>query len=132
LGVDPTSFVPAYHWACAIDDFDGEFQILVRAWDLAESTPIQREIIFWVAELEKVSRPVPAVFHTSLITQNDGHRLEKRTLGVTLSELREAGFTIEKILSLFDASFSKDFQIPSAGQTTGESLRERTLANLGF
>ncbi len=132
LQVNEASFVPAYHWACAIDDFDGGYRLLVRAWDLATSIPLQREIHAWVARSEGVIREFPAIFHTALITANDGHRLEKRTAGVTIGELLAAGWTSERIRERFSASFRMPMDLPASAQISGEAARERTLADLGF
>lgn len=129
---DAASFVPAYHWACAIDDFDENHRLLVRAWDLAESTDIQREIQSWLAVVERRPPIFPAVFHTSLVTRNDGHRLEKRTEGVTLDELRAAGRAPAEIVALFVGSFSDSTSTLEPGRVFGEARRERTLAELGF
>jgi glutamyl-tRNA synthetase len=103
--VNASSFVPSYHWACAIDDLDGRYDLLVRAADLGSATEIQRMIQRWICETEETELQLPAVFHTSLIVQNDGHRLEKRTAGVTLKELKACGWTIESILKKFEESF---------------------------
>jgi glutamyl-tRNA synthetase len=132
LRPDETSFVPAYHWACAIDDFDGSYRLLVRAWDLASSTPLQREIQSWVARSEGKTRQFAAVFHAALVTANDGHRLEKRTAGVTLAELLTSGWTSERIRERFSASFRLPTGMGVSEQIFGEIAHERTLADLGF
>lgn len=83
-------FVPSYHWACAIDDFDGDYELIVRSQDLQSALKPQRAVQEWLAlkgEAKTQTQPWPAAFHTSLVVQNDGHRLEKRTNGVTLDEL---------------------------------------------
>lgn len=129
---DRVSFVPAYHWACAIDDFDGNYRLLVRAWDLAPSTPIQRGIQDWIARSEKTGRGYPAVFHASLVVRNDGHRLEKRTTGVTLGELLAGGWTVERIRERFEASIRIDPALLAPGGVFGETDREKSLADLGF
>lgn len=100
-------FTPAYHWACAIDDFDGAYRLIVRSLDLAPARALQHAIQTWLAKAEHREPPVIHAFHTSLVTQNDGQRLEKRTQGVTLPELIEAGFTRERLLAAFNASFDR-------------------------
>jgi glutamyl-tRNA synthetase len=102
-------FVPAYHWACAIDDYDGAYDLLVRSSDLAHAVPIQRGIQAWLMKSDGAERPFPKVFHTSLITQNDGHRLEKRTLGVTLDELRETGSSAQDVMMILEKSFNSSY-----------------------
>jgi glutamyl-tRNA synthetase len=105
--ISKQSFVPAYHWACAIDDFDGKYRVLVRASDLASALDSQRAIQSWLASLDGLPFSPPAVFHTSLVTRDDGHRLEKRTTGVTLRELLESGQTVPRLLELFEKSFER-------------------------
>lgn len=100
-----TDFAPAYHWACAIDDFDGDYRLLVRAWDLAPAAAQQRAVFEWLAGVECITRAYPPIFHTSLVTQDDGHRLEKRTKGVTLAELKAEGRDVKWLLSRFEESF---------------------------
>jgi glutamyl-tRNA synthetase len=130
---DLSDFVPSYHWACAIDDFDGAHRLLVRAWDLEHVIALQRLIHAWVGKVSGGSRPYPAVFHASLVVANDGHRLEKRTRGVTLDELFAAGWSAEKILGKFQESFI--FTHPETlqpGAVLGETAREVKLEELGF
>lgn len=123
-------FEPAYHWACAIDDARNhpEHQILVRAWDLAQATPIQRKI---QEHWRGPSYIPPAVFHTSLIVQNNGHRLEKRTQGITLPEWISSQNSITSLTQAFEASFS--FPPPHSlerGSVSGEKLQSLSLADL--
>lgn len=122
------SFVPAYHWACAIDDYDGSYTLLVRAWDLAPVVAHQRAIHSWLSHLE-VDRSAPAVFHTSLVVAAKGQRLEKRTLGVTLPELQTEGWTSERLLEQFELSFTAVPEI-SPQSISGEDRRLISLAEL--
>lgn len=125
------SFSPAYNLACAVDDYDGDHDLLVRAWDLAQVTPQQRAVQEKLAQLEnKITWMPPAVFHCSLITRDDGGRLEKRTPGVTINELASAGIDCATILARFASSFTLvpgDF---SRGRIWGETARELTLNRL--
>lgn len=92
-----TDFIPSYQWACSIDDLLDGHRLLIRAWDLESSVLPQRLIQGWLIESSKKLSPLlpelsqprlfPAVFHTALVTQSDGSRLEKRTPGVTLEDL---------------------------------------------
>jgi glutamyl/glutaminyl-tRNA synthetase len=131
---DVSSFVPSYHWACAIDDLDGQYDLLVRAADLSSATEIQRKIQNWICEVEGLELNLPAVFHTSLIVQNDGHRLEKRTAGVTLKELKASGWTPEKILKQFEANFDFHlFHLPFKPlDILGEKAASQTLEQISF
>ncbi len=124
-------FVPSYQWACAIDDYDGNHQLLVRAWDLKQSTHQQRAIFRVLCEWEG-SRVLPAVFHTSLITQNDGHRLEKRSRGVTLPELIDRGFSTKKILEIFRSSFQIKVEDFHVSKIFGESRETISLGDLSL
>ncbi|CAN5600577.1 tRNA glutamyl-Q(34) synthetase GluQRS [soil metagenome] len=130
-GPDGSSFAPGYHWACAIDDADGAYHVLVRAWDLAPADDIQKEIREWVSS----GRTAPVVFHTSLVTQNDGQRLEKRSRGVTLAELLSKGTSIATLIN----NFESNFDLPSAlnairnpQRPAGELQRSVTLSQLSI
>jgi glutamyl-tRNA synthetase len=117
---DPLAdFVPAYHWACAIDDNDGDYRLLVRAQDLADAHPIQSKIREWLADFEK--RP-------------PRHRLEKRTAGVTLDELMAAGVQPAQIVERFEKTFDHALleRKFAAGESFGEKAPTRRLQEIGF
>lgn len=121
---DGSGFSPGYHWACAIDDADGDYHVLVRAWDLAPVERIQGEIRSWIqtSTRDEPDFPLlPLVFHTSLVTRSDGGRLEKRTQGVTLAELHARGLTDAELVSKFAASFDLEnaIQILKESRTNG-------------
>ena len=103
---------PAYHWACALDDADGGYQLLVRAIDLLPAERIQRAIRLW-------RRPHDGgrilVFHTSLVVHDNDARLEKRSQGVTLDELP---ISVDQLINNFDHSFDR-----SAAQAALEGAR---------
>jgi glutamyl-tRNA synthetase len=124
---------PAYHWACAIDDYDGAYNLLVRSSDLKSAALTQRAIQAWVAFIDGKPFQPPAIFHSSLIVQNDGHRLEKRTQGVTLSELSPP-LSAENITQVFAKSFDRALmKIPFGKLGLAEEAREHvTLTELGF
>lgn len=132
MPAEPLSFVPAYHWACAVDDLDGGYRLLVRAADLAEVVEQHRGIMEWLARSEGKAGYYPAVFHTALVTQNDGHRLEKRTRGVTLPELLDAGWSAQRILGRFRSGFSLEARDWAPGKVFGEPRSSLTLSDLGF
>lgn len=100
------AFAPSYHWACAIDDFDGDYRLIVRAIDLEAALGPQRAIQLWMNEEAKRAIAYPAVFHTSLVTRDDGGRLEKRSRGVTLRELIDQGFQPAELVQKLTRSFS--------------------------
>jgi len=126
------TFVPAYHWACAIDDFDGGYRLLVRSSDLAAATPTQRAIQGWLARTEGKPEDFAAVFHSSLVTGDEGQRLEKRTRGVTLAELVKAGWTADKVRRLLQASFAPKIDELTPGRVWGETTPQVTLRELGL
>jgi glutamyl-tRNA synthetase len=128
---DPVSFMPSYHWACAIDDWDGQYRLLVRASDLAQATPLQRDLQTWIAREEKAPAAFAAVFHTALVVSDDGHRLEKRTRGVTLNELRQAGFSEPELIRCFDRSLDERIAPGfGPGLVWGESKNPLPLSQL--
>lgn len=134
LAPDEQSFVPAYPWACAIDDADGEYALLVRAWDLAHALDAQRAVQAWVRRADKGWIP-PAVFHTALVTGDSGSRLEKRTRGVTLAAWLASGKTAADLATLLRASLPMDEITASAlspGRIWGESRQQATLIALGL
>jgi glutamyl-tRNA synthetase len=118
-------FVPAYAWACAIDDLDGGHALLVRAWDLEPALAPQRAIQRWLSQ-----SPLPAVFHAALVTRDDGARLEKRTRGVTLSELAAAGVTPAELVRRFERGFRLDAADYAPERVFGEPRRELPLTEL--
>lgn len=126
---DAASFVPAYNWACAIDDYDGAYDVLVRAWDLEHVIPQQRAIHSLLSRLEG-ERPVPAVFHCALITDGSGRRLEKRTPGVTLEELAARGLVPLELVERFRASFRTVPRPLLGGEIAGEPRRKLRIGEL--
>ncbi len=122
--VDGGTFVPAYHWACAIDDADGDYSVLVRAWDLATVEKTQRAIRRWSCGPGALIDT--AVFHTALVTREDGGRLEKRTKGVTLDELIACGSSPASLIAAFEKSFddSAALRVIHDAAPVGENPRE--------
>ncbi len=124
---DLNSFTPSYHLACAIDDHDGNYDLLVRSTDLRDSLFPQRAIQQWLGR----AQPIP-VFHTSLVTQDDGKRLEKRTLGVTLQELELRKITPTLLIEIFEKSFASPSTGLSNEPSFGEKLENINLSQLGI
>jgi glutamyl/glutaminyl-tRNA synthetase len=128
------NFVPAYHWACAIDDHDGRYSLLVRAHDLAPAAELQRRIQAWICAVEGVPTAFQAVFHTALVVQNNGERLEKRTRGVTLDELEASGIGPAELLARFETTFAigsyrREYR---PGVLFGEKRETLPLSDLGL
>jgi glutamyl-tRNA synthetase len=128
-------FIPSYQWACSLDDALDGHRLLIRAWDLEDSIVPQRMIQNWLSQNPKVIQAVspnlqgitsaqpPAVFHASLVTQPDGTRLEKRTPGVTLSDLNPVEVRQRLLESILRAPevFKRDQY--QEGRIWGEALR---------
>jgi glutamyl-tRNA synthetase len=121
-------FVPAYQWACAIDDIDGKYDLLVRASDLKDSAEQQRSVQKWVAP----TVALPAIFHTSLVMNDDFTRLEKRNVRATLEEVVRAGHDVNSILERFDKSFEKRPEEYSNSKLFGEIKEQITMTELGL
>ena len=123
------SFAPAYHWACAIDDYDGRYRLLVRAQDLSIAAAPQRAIQRWMAGGAELR--APAIFHAALVVQDDGQRLEKRTRGVTLDEV---GIEARELVALFQRSFDSALLESrlAPGDLIGERKSTLTLSELGI
>lgn len=130
---DGADFIPAYHWACALDDYDGRHDLLVRAWDLESALYLQRSIQGMLKNLENAEFSYPSVFYCSLIVQNDGRRLEKRTKGVSLEELEHQGISPEDLIQRFKRSFKQWQEVHSIkDDIAGESLKVLPLKDLGL
>lgn len=133
-----SSFAPAYHWACAIDDYIGAYRMLVRASDLASVLNYQRAVGEMLFEWSGKSVEHPAVFHCSLVTREDGGRLEKRTPGASLQEVMAGGLSADDVVRILESSFDIEFfsEAPngsvSSGLVFGEKLDTLSLSALGF
>jgi glutamyl-tRNA synthetase len=82
----------AYQLAVIVDDLDMGITDVVRGADLVASTPRQ----IWLARA--LGAPPPRYMHLPLVVAPDGSRLEKRTRGASVRELRERGLTAERIV----------------------------------
>jgi glutamyl-tRNA synthetase len=84
--------VYAYQLAVVVDDLDQAITHVVRGADLLASAPRQA----WLARA--LGGTPPQYLHVPMVLGPDGARLEKRTRGVTVRELRGQGVTPERIL----------------------------------
>jgi glutamyl-tRNA synthetase len=84
--------VPAYQLAVVVDDIAMKISEVVRGEDLLASTV--RQLLLYRA----FAASPPAFAHVPLLLGDDGVRLSKRHLGVTLRELRDAGESAEAIV----------------------------------
>ena len=99
-GVDFGDFVvwrrddlAAYELAVVADDHAMEIAEVVRGADLLTSTA--RQILLY----EALGWTPPAFCHAPLVCDASGQRLAKRTGGLAIRELREAGWTPGEVLS---------------------------------
>lgn len=84
----------AYQLAVVVDDAAMGITHVVRGADLVGSTPRQ----LWL--MTALGAPVPRFIHVPLVVAPDGTRLEKRTRGMTVRELRASGADAERIVGV--------------------------------
>lgn len=132
FAAEENSYVPAYAWACAVDDWDGRYELIVRAADLAHALKPQRELQLWLRALERDSRRLPAVFHTALVVGAEGRRLEKRTQGATLAEYLAMGNAPGDLLRAFRNSFTVQPEDFAPEKVWAETLSSISLPMLGI
>jgi glutamyl-tRNA synthetase len=82
----------AYQLAVVVDDLAMGITHVVRGDDLVSSTPRQ----VWLARA--LGGDAPRYAHVPLVTAGDGARLEKRTRGGLVRELREMGVAAQRIV----------------------------------
>jgi glutamyl-tRNA synthetase len=82
----------AYQLAVVVDDVAMGISDVVRGADLVASTPRQ----IWLAGV--LGAQSPRYAHLPLVVAPDGARLEKRTRGASVRELRDRGVPAERIL----------------------------------
>jgi glutamyl-tRNA synthetase len=82
----------AYQLAVIVDDLDMGITEVLRGADLVASTPRQ----IWLAM--SLGAPPPRYTHLPLVVAPDGSRLEKRTRGASVRELRQRGVSPERIV----------------------------------
>ncbi len=82
----------AYQLAVVVDDLAMDITHVVRGADLAPSTPRQ------IALARALGASAPVYAHVPLVVGNDGARLEKRTPGGTVRQLRDAGVPAERLV----------------------------------
>src|SRR5262249_7737643 len=82
----------AYQLAVVVDDVAMGITDVVRGADLVASTPRQ----IWIAGM--LGAQPPRYAHLPLVIAPDGSRLEKRTRGASVRELRDRGVAPERIL----------------------------------
>jgi glutamyl-tRNA synthetase len=82
----------AYQLAVVVDDLAMGITDVIRGADLVASTPRQ----VWLARA--LGGHPPRYGHVPLVTAEGGARLEKRTAGATIRELRDAGVRAEQVV----------------------------------
>jgi len=85
--------MPAYNFACVIDDNLMNISHVIRGDDHISNTP--KQIMLY----EAFGFKLPAFAHLPLILGKDGGRLSKRTGATAISEFRAMGFLPEALLN---------------------------------
>ncbi|HJQ99633.1 MAG TPA: tRNA glutamyl-Q(34) synthetase GluQRS [Candidatus Polarisedimenticolaceae bacterium] len=102
--------VPAYQLAVVVDDAAMGIDEVIRGGDLLASTP--RQALLYRA----LGATPPRFGHVPLLLGPDGVRLSKRHKGVTLAELRDAGWTARRVsgmlASVLDLTASEQEVMP--------------------
>jgi nondiscriminating glutamyl-tRNA synthetase len=88
-----TSGVPAYNFACVVDDHFMEITHVVRGDDHLSNTP--RQILLY----EALGWKAPEFAHLAMILGSDGTRLSKRHGATSVMEYAEAGYLPEALLN---------------------------------
>jgi glutamyl-tRNA synthetase len=83
----------AYQLACAVDDAQMRITEVLRGDDLLASTPRQVAILRGLGGNEP-----PRYVHVPLVLGADGERLAKRHGAITLADLRERGWSAERVV----------------------------------
>jgi glutamyl-tRNA synthetase len=103
----------AYQIGVIVDDLEMGITDVVRGADLVASTPRQ----IWLARALGAQEPRYA--HLPLVVAPDGSRLEKRTPGASVRELRERGVSAERVVG--ELAFGLGFT-PTAAPTTPRAI----------
>ena len=80
--------VPSYMFACVIDDYLHDIDVIVRGDDLYQSS-VTQSYLRRIVGIQKE----PYHIHHSLLIGEDGRKLSKSTSSISLSALREEGMT---------------------------------------
>ncbi|MFA5257985.1 MAG: glutamate--tRNA ligase family protein [Opitutales bacterium] len=85
---------PSYEMAVVVDDFTMGVSEVVRGEDLLLSTA--RQLLLYRA----LGWAAPAFYHCPLVRDAEGIRLAKRTVGLTIRELRDKGLKPAEVLAM--------------------------------
>ena len=83
--------VPAYQLAVVVDDAAMKITEVVRGADLLKSTA--RQILLYRA----LGLPIPGYYHCELVRDQQGVRLAKRHDALSISKLRQSGWTPQQV-----------------------------------
>ncbi|MGE5056453.1 MAG: tRNA glutamyl-Q(34) synthetase GluQRS [Acidobacteriota bacterium] len=83
--------VPAYQLAVVVDDAAMQVSEVVRGADLLKSTA--RQILLYRA----LGLPIPRYYHCELVRDEQGVRLAKRHDALSISKLRQSGWTPQQV-----------------------------------
>jgi len=83
--------LPAYNFACVVDDYEMGITLIIRGDDHISNTP--KQILFY----EALGIKVPEFAHMPLMMGKDGSKLSKRHAAVAVFEYKKEGFLPEAL-----------------------------------
>ena len=84
--------VPSYMFACVLDDWTHDVDVIVRGEDLYEAS-VTQSYLRRILDIPKE----PYHIHHALLLDEEGRKLSKSTSSISLSALREQGMTIREL-----------------------------------
>lgn len=85
--------IPAYNFACVVDDAQMRISHILRAEEHLSNTP--RQILLYQA----MEQPVPVFAHVSMILAPDRSKLSKRHGATSVEEYRDQGYLPEALIN---------------------------------
>lgn len=89
----PDKFLPLYHLAVVIDDFEMGISHVIRGEEHISNTPKQ------ILIQQALNMPMPKYAHLPLILGSDKSKLSKRHTAVSVNSYREAGYLPEVLIN---------------------------------
>jgi len=121
--VKRTDGVHAYQLAVVVDDAEMRIDEVVRGRDLLSSTA--RQLLLF----EALGHAPPSFGHVPLLLDPEGVRLSKRQKGITIRELREAGFEARAIVGRLARLL--ELRSSHEGLSASDLVADFELARLG-
>ena len=82
----------SYQFCCVCDDIRHGINLVIRGEDILSSTGRQIQLF------QSLEKPAPSYYHHPLICDSHGEKLSKRQRSESITELREAGVSVEEIV----------------------------------